>query len=261
MTKKEAEPPTKLDAIRFCVGPWDDRFSSMWRVWRSPTSDDLYLGVTCLLQKLKISLHRSGKFRAAFVEDYHDELVSKGKDPDSNRAFMKWDKPAVVDHEILEALDLHFPLSSLCVVGLPNIKPNKLFHQIEPHEESLKENDTLTIKVLFHRTNPESISIKRAFRQRSILNLFSVELNSGEYVSFAACYTKQLPIELNRINRNVWANNMLSYFKSSGYPIGSKLEIISTLVFQGATPPRVYSVGGLSFEYVSETEVSLSRPT
>ena len=103
----------ELDAIRFCIGPWNGRYSSIWRIWSNPGDDNIYLGVSVLLQKLKISLHELGKFRAAFVEKYNQKLVTKGKDPKIDRAFMKWEKVEVTDGTIMQALDIHFPLLSL----------------------------------------------------------------------------------------------------------------------------------------------------
>ena len=61
----------KLDAIRFCIGPWNGRYSSVWRIWGNPGDDNVYLGVRALLRYLKVSLHESGKFRVAFVEKYN----------------------------------------------------------------------------------------------------------------------------------------------------------------------------------------------
>ena len=81
----------KLDAIRFSVGPWNERYSSVWRIWSNPGSDDVYLGVRALVQYLKISLHKSGKFRVAFTKSYKQIMNADGKGLYIDRANLKWD--------------------------------------------------------------------------------------------------------------------------------------------------------------------------
>lgn len=157
------EPPTNikasgkldLDAIRFCIGPWKGRYSSVWRIWGEKDAD-VYMGVSALLGYLKISLHESGKFRVAFVGDYNQKLVDEGKAPDTDRAFLKWDKIEVEDGTIMQALDIHFPLTALSLEDRPETKKGKKLFCIQPEENSLGENDTVTVKVLFHNAHPES---------------------------------------------------------------------------------------------------------
>ncbi|WP_458392401.1 hypothetical protein [Sinorhizobium medicae] len=43
---------------------------------------------------MKVSLHASGRFRVAFHESYHRDLIDKGiVDPAANRAVTVWDRP------------------------------------------------------------------------------------------------------------------------------------------------------------------------
>jgi hypothetical protein len=90
----------KLDnnAFRFSVGPWDGRYSPVWRIWSNPSLDDIYLGARSLLRCLKISLHQSGKFRAAYVKNYYDNVnESKKNNNGIDRAIMKWEKLPVLE--------------------------------------------------------------------------------------------------------------------------------------------------------------------
>ena len=249
----------KLDAIRFCIGPWKGRYSSIWRIWSNPGSDDIYLGVRCLLQSLKISLHQSGKFRAAFVESYHDRLVADGKDPSGDRAFMKWDKIAVTGGTIMQALDIHFPLSTLSLSEEPSpIKSKKQFI-LKPHEESLSVNDTVTVKILFHKAHPESDVIRRAFANRNIIPMFWLELANGEYVSFVSAYTKKLPIDFEKKEMQKFANQMGNYFKKNGDTVGAKISNLTMQMFRMNMPPEIYNIGNMSVHWKDENNIIISK--
>ena len=73
--------------FRFCIGPWNERYSSVWRIWSPPNKDDIYLSVRSLTNYLKVSLHETGKFRIGFTESYNQKLIETGKDQGINRAF------------------------------------------------------------------------------------------------------------------------------------------------------------------------------
>ena len=254
----ERQDEAKLDAIRFCIGPWQGRYSSMWRIWSHPKKDDIYLGVTCLLQKLKISLHESGKCRVAFVPTYHEELVEDGADPEKDRAFMKWEIPEINARTMLQVLDIHFPLSVLSHSTEPPPKPRKMQFIFSPHESSIGANDTITIKIIFHKEHPNEEILARILKGNRLYKLFGIELSKNHHASVVACYTKQLPIRPSKIDKQSYGRSILEAFLSSGMPIGSKIEGVSTLFFRGGRPPAVYSVGGQTFEYSGENSVRLS---
>lgn len=55
---------------------------------------DLYISQDQTGRCWKISLHKSGRFRLAFHDDYHRGLIDKGiVDPAANRAVTVWDRP------------------------------------------------------------------------------------------------------------------------------------------------------------------------
>jgi hypothetical protein len=117
-----------LDIVRFSIGPWKGRYSSMWRVWSDAHSGDVYLAVRTLVKYLKISLHKSGKFRAAFTDSYHQKMLAKEKSTEAaDRAFLKWGKKPVSEGEIMQALDIHFPLFALSLKHAPKKEKGKEF--------------------------------------------------------------------------------------------------------------------------------------
>lgn len=248
----------KLDAIRFCIGPWKGRYSSMWRVWSPPSSDDLYLGARCLLQNLKISLHKSGKFRAAYVEDYYETVISKGRSAEGDRAFMKWDKIAVPAGTIMQALDIHFPLDGLSVAEVHTPKKGKKQFVLTPDDAAVGDNDTVTVKVLFHTAHPESEHIVREFSKRSLLLVFWVELSNGEYVSFAFCYTKQLPISLQSEHAKGIGLRMRDHLRSIGESVGAKRTNLTMQLFQMGLPPAITNIGNLNFHWVAESQMRIT---
>ena len=82
--------PQRKNAIRLAVtGDEGQLLSSVWRIWLH--GDDVYVAVRSLAGSFKTSLHRSGKFRHAFVTDSEAERFrGVGKD----RAVHKWSRPA-----------------------------------------------------------------------------------------------------------------------------------------------------------------------
>jgi hypothetical protein len=247
------------DAIRICIGPWKGRYSSMWRIWGSSNSDDIYLAVRSLAQSLKISLHQSGDFRAAFTEQYSTKITKEGKDRKFDRAFMKWTKIPVPEGTIMQALDIHFPLEALSLVTQPRpIKGRKQFI-LTPDEGSLRDNDSVTVKVLFHRAHPESEVIKRAFAKQAIMPMFWVELRNGEYVSFVSQYTKQLPFDLKAAEGQKIGHMMRDYFKRTGSAVGAKNSNLTMQFFRMGLPPSVLNLGNLSVQWEEEKKISVAK--
>lgn len=79
LSKKEA------NILRFAVGQAEDSQSWIWRMWVH--RDDVYLGARNALIAFKVSLHRSGIWRIAFVKELERE------DDKSDRVMVKWHKP------------------------------------------------------------------------------------------------------------------------------------------------------------------------
>ena len=75
----------KPNTYRFAVGTPQSVESSIWRMWVH--GNDVYLGAREALRAFKVSLHESGIWRIAWVEDL------KRPDSASDRVIVKWNRP------------------------------------------------------------------------------------------------------------------------------------------------------------------------
>lgn len=57
-------------SIRWAVGTPDGPRSQSWSLFGSTNHDDVYLGPRCQTGAIKLSLHRSGRWRMAWTEKY-----------------------------------------------------------------------------------------------------------------------------------------------------------------------------------------------
>lgn len=168
----------KHDPIRFCIGPWNARYSSVWRIWSDQGSDDVYLGVRELLNYIKISLHKSGKFRAAFTNSYNQKMIEDGRNAEIDRAFLKWDKKPFEEKQIMQVLDIHFPLSTLSLNHKPRESKRKKLLIIQPDKTSLGSNDTVTVKILFHKLQPKGKKFIAALKDKNMMPAFWCSLRA-----------------------------------------------------------------------------------
>jgi hypothetical protein len=75
---------------RFAVGTPDGAHSSVWRVWAYRS--DVYVAARSIVSEMRVSLHASGKWRAAFTEK-HLKRPQPFIDPSRDRAVDKWERP------------------------------------------------------------------------------------------------------------------------------------------------------------------------
>jgi two-component system, cell cycle response regulator CtrA len=107
---------TLKDKVRFAIGRPGALHSGVWAYWGN--KDDFYVGARSILGSTKISLHRSRKCRLALTERHFLALAQRGLSAPSDRAFVKWERPAapeegidlskVYDYDII-LLDLNLP--------------------------------------------------------------------------------------------------------------------------------------------------------
>jgi hypothetical protein len=79
--------------LRFGVGAPEGPRSGVWRLWVPKGTSDVYLSRRALGRDFKVSLHASGKWRAALTSEYvrrPDANVIPGPDP---RGSKKWQRP------------------------------------------------------------------------------------------------------------------------------------------------------------------------
>jgi hypothetical protein len=243
----------KLDALRFSIGPWYGRYSSVWRVWSEDS--DVYLAVRSLVRYMKISLHQSGGFRIAFTKQYNDRMVlENGKDAAIDRALLKWQKIPISGNEVMQALDIHFPLSALSLRHKPDTKNLIL---LRPDRESLGDNDSVTVKVLFHRSNPDNELFSASLKRWRFIPGFWVELSNSEYVTIAFHYSKQLPLSISEAEMQKYAAMFHESFTRSGKQVGEIVDDLTIQVFQMGRPPAIYNIGGVSVHWVAEKHFSI----
>ena len=247
----------KHDPIRFSIGPWNGRYSSVWRIWSDQGSDDIYLGVRTLLKYMKISLHKSGKFRAAFTDTYNQKMIEDGKNTEIDRAFLKWDKKPLEEKEIMQVIDIHFPLPALSLNHKPKSTKKKNCLIIQPDKTSLGSNDTVTVKILFHKLEPESKKFLTALEDKNMMPAFWFGLSVGEYVTIAFQYTKKLPLKIKKEDENKFAVMFHEYFKKSGKKVGDTVEGLTIQTFGMGLPPEVFNIGQVSVRWEAEKHFSI----
>jgi hypothetical protein len=222
----------KQEPIRFCIGPWNGRYSS-------------------------ISLHQSGKFRAAFTGSYNQKMIEEGRDAESDRAFLKWDKKPVEENHIMQVLDIHFPLSALSLTHKPRESKGKEPLIIRPSKTSLGSNDTVTVKIIFHKLQPESEAFLSALKHRNIMPAFWFGLSASEYVTIAFQYTKKLPLKLEKEDEKNFAGMFHGYFTKSGKKVGDTIDGLTIMPFRMGLPPEVYNIGQISICWEAEKHFSV----
>tara|TARA_R110001606_G_C15252280_1_gene637489 strand:+ start:74 stop:850 length:777 start_codon:yes stop_codon:yes gene_type:complete len=248
----------KGEIIRLCIGPWHGKYSSVWNVISNPKNGDFYIGVRVLAKVMKITFHPSGKCRVAFVDSYNQKLVENGKDPLIDRAFLKWEKGDVPESTIRQILDIHFPLSVLSLNEKPKIKGNKKIIFIQPDEKSLGENDTITMKVLFHKVEPESDVLYQAMAKRKVIPAFYSETINQEYMTIAYEYSKKLPISITDKEQKGYAEMIRGYFLRADRQVGDRMEGLSLQLFEMGLPPSVTNIGTVSAFWESEKHFSIN---
>lgn len=78
------------ESIRWAVGTPDGPRSQSWSLFGSTYDDDVYLGPRSQTRAIKLSLHRSGRWRMAWTEKY---AKSVGLPEDVDRVLSRWDPP------------------------------------------------------------------------------------------------------------------------------------------------------------------------
>jgi hypothetical protein len=87
--------------IRWAVGDPGGPRSQSWNIVGSSTADDVYIGPRLQMGAIKLSLHRSGRWRMAWTEEYADLVgMPEGED----RLLGRWEPPDEIRPGWLHAL-------------------------------------------------------------------------------------------------------------------------------------------------------------
>lgn len=244
------------NVIRFAIGPWKNHYSEVWRIWSY--KNDIYLGATSLLKCLKFSLHQSGICRLAYVAENYEKLKKQKKAPQNDRCILEWNRGQLNENEIKQILDIHFPLNILHHNVAPKVKAKKKLIKIQPDNESVGNNDSLTLQLLFHSIHPEEDRFIQSLARQKLAPFIYFELEDA-YISFAFKYSKILPIELKGDHRKMMENAIVSVVKHYNLEIGESKEKLSMLDINGNTsPPSLVCINNIKITKNSEKNYGIS---
>ena len=80
--------------IRFVVVSPENMRAATWKCWNPPNSSDVYLACRELGGAVKASLHQSGSWHLAYLEDFYQRSMPDDKKSESGRYISKWAKPS-----------------------------------------------------------------------------------------------------------------------------------------------------------------------
>ena len=92
------------NSITVAVGSPDDLRSSIWRLWIQ--GDEVYFGARPMMPSLKVSLHKSGKWRIAWSKS-----VTRA-DQATDRVICRWRRPPYIQgwiNAVIVFIDPYFP--------------------------------------------------------------------------------------------------------------------------------------------------------
>jgi hypothetical protein len=128
---------------------------------------------------------------------------------------------------------------------------------LKPDENSIRNNDSITFKILFNKLHPDSETFQAALHRRNIIPVFWSSLNTGEYITLSFQYTKQLPLSISNEESARYGAMFHKYFTQSGKNAGDVVRDLTIQTFQMGLPPAIYNIGGVSVRWNAESEFSI----
>lgn len=133
---KQPIPATQIlsagQALRFALGTAEGTRSTIWTVFGSRNSDDVYVGARDALPMAKLSLHQSGRWRRALMQQ---GAAQQNLPTDVDRVFQRWEVPEAFGDGWIHAVTITIPGSSIQAAP-PPVKPLKQgtinFYQLDP---------------------------------------------------------------------------------------------------------------------------------
>jgi hypothetical protein len=126
-------PPFGGRTFRFAIGTPSGPSSNSWVV-TTPSSGNVYLKCRDNFSEVKVSLHKSGKWRFAQTEDAasaRPDLVRPGQD----RAITKWDPPEGWGHKPVVAFQVRVPRAGLYLGPAARTGWKRKVVFVEPHRD------------------------------------------------------------------------------------------------------------------------------
>jgi hypothetical protein len=123
--------------LRFALGAAIGARSTIWTVFGSKNSDDVYVGARDTLPMAKLSLHQSGIWRRALIEDAAKRVLPAEVD----RVLNRWDVPRQFADGWLDAVTIIIPSSSIRRNPEPLKKPKSgtiSFYEPDPGSHQVR---------------------------------------------------------------------------------------------------------------------------
>jgi hypothetical protein len=158
----------------------------------------------------------------------------------------------------MQALDIHFPLQSISTQQRPRTSKGRKLFLIEPDKKIIGENDTVKVKVLFHRLHQEHGVFLGALKNRNIMPAIWFELATMKFVTIAFQYSKQMPISIPKDDGNRFGAMCQEICKKSGRKVGDSVLGMELLMFRMGRLPLVYNIGGFSIYWKAEKHFSIN---
>jgi hypothetical protein len=129
---------TPGEALRFALGSPSGPRSSIWTVFGSKHTDDVYIGARDTLQSVKLSLHQSGKWRRALTSQEAERLDLPN---DVDRVMGRWEVPEPIGEGWIHAVSIAVPSSSIQTEPPPLKRPKRgglNFYEMYPGSHQLR---------------------------------------------------------------------------------------------------------------------------
>jgi hypothetical protein len=128
--RSEIQPPG--GALKVAVAGPDSLRSSVWRIWGSTNSDDVYVAPRSAASQFKISLHQSGQWQQSIAS----EVAMRYVENNQARHLEQWTRPEPIEGAITSASFILVPRTELReydeslegVVMAPDAGPNGWVH-------------------------------------------------------------------------------------------------------------------------------------
>jgi hypothetical protein len=141
-------------SIRWAVGSPDGPRSQSWLLKGSRSDDDVYLGPRWDIGVIKLSLHRSGRWRMAWTDEYADSV---GLPADTDRVLGRWEPPADIRPGWRHAVTVLVTRESMAQHTTPERRPGKVAFFSPPNEDG-----GLWFRVLAGRPGGAELTIRGA---------------------------------------------------------------------------------------------------
>ena len=143
----QRQPPG--GALSWAVGSSEGPRSQSWRLFGSKRDDDIYVGQRWGVDAIKLSLHRSGRWRMAWTEQH---AAMMGLPASANRVLTRWEPPADIGPGWKHVVTVLVTRESMTQHVTAERRPGKVAFFPAPNE-----NDALWFLVLLGQPGAELV--------------------------------------------------------------------------------------------------------